>query len=380
MSDKGVSEDMRAVKYLGNRKCRVDDIPLPEIGPKEVLVKIKVSCICGSDLWGYRTSDGALEPLSETIVEVSKIPVPGHEPSGIVEKIGSCVSKVKIGERVAVYHKRGCGKCQYCLEGKFYFCKSAKAISEHIDGSCAEYLLIDEINCLNLPDTLSFNDGAVLMCAGGTAFSGIKKLDLSGADVIAIIGMGPIGMCSLVFAKAFGAKTIAVDLNENRLKLAKSFGADHVINCKNDIMVDNVYEVSPGIPMKSMLSVKNIYDITNGNGASAVALGTGNIQARINAIDCAAKGGKVVLMGMSEGNSLKGDLQKSFESVILKELKIFGSNVFSINEYWEIIKFMELNKISIGKVITDKFSIDDCQKAFALADTESTGKVAIVLE
>ena len=182
----------------------------------------------------------------------------------------------------------------------------------------------------------------------------------------------------MVFAKAFGAKVIAVDINNKRLKLAEEFGADYIINSKNDEIVEDVYEVSAGIPISSMLSVKKIYDITNGIGASAVVLGTGNIQARINAIDCASKGGRVVLMGMSEGINVSGNLQKSLEVVILKELKTFGSNVFPINMYWEIIKFIKLNKISIGKIITDQFSIDDCQEAFALADTESVGKVAIV--
>jgi len=369
---------MKAVKFLGNKKCKVLDIPVPKIGSKEVLVRIKVSGICGSDLWGYRITDGAIEALSNKIVEVSKIPVPGHEPSGTIERVGACVKNVKVGDRVAVYHKRGCGTCQYCLEGKFYFCRNVRAISEHVDGSCADYLVIDEINCLKLPDELTFEDGAVLMCAGGTAFSGIKKLKLSGADTVAIIGLGPVGLCSMVFAKAFGAKIIAIDINNKRLELAKKIGADYIINSKDDKIIDDVYEVSAGIPLNSMLSVKKIYDITNGIGASAVVLGTGNIQARINAIDCAAKGGRVVLMGMSEADNTSGNLQKSLEVVILKELKIFGSNVFPINIYWEIIEFIKLNKISIGKIITDRFLIDDCQEAFDLADTEYVGKVALV--
>lgn len=368
---------MKAIKFLGNKKCSIFDIPIPKIGPKEVLIKVKVSGICGSDLWGYRITDGALEELSNSIVEISKIPVPGHEPSGVVEKVGSCVKNVTVGDRVAIYHKRGCGNCQYCLEGKIYFCRNVKALSEHVDGSCADYLVADEINCLKLPDELTFEDGAILMCAGGTAFSGIKKLNLSGADIIAVIGLGPVGLCSLIFAKAYGAKVIAVDINSKRLKLAKKFGADYLINSKNDEIIEDVYEVSAGIPISSTLTVKKIYDITDGIGASAVALGTGNIQARLNAIDSAAKGGRIVLMGMSESLNVSGNLQKSLEVAILKELRIFGSNVFPINMYWEIIKFIKLNKIFIGKIITDKFSIDNCQKAFALAETESTGKVAL---
>lgn len=369
---------MKAVKYLGNRKCEVVEIPKPKIKGNEVLVKIKISGICGSDLWGFRIMDGDIEYLSKNMIKVRDIPVPGHEPAGIVEEIGSCVNNLKVGEKVAVYHKKGCGICEYCLSGEIYFCKNVRAISEHVDGSCADYLVTDDINCLKLPDYLTFDDGAVLMCAGGTAYSGLKKIEPSGSDMIAIYGLGPVGLCSLIFAKAFGSKVIAVDISDNRLNLAESFGADYIINSKYDIMENNVYEVSAGIPISSMTTVKKIFEITNGKGVDAAVLGTGNTQAKLNAINCLKKGGGMVLMGMSDCFDIKVDLQFAFEIAILKELKIFGSNVFPINMYWEILDFLKLKSISIGKIITHKFSIDEAQKAFEIADSESVGKVAIV--
>jgi len=369
---------MKAVRYLGNSKCKIIDVPIPRIKPNEVLISMRTSGICGSDLWGFRIKNGDIDALTKSKVKINKIPIPGHEPAGIVEQVGSCVKNVGIGERVAVYHKRGCGYCEYCLSGKVYFCKNVRAISEHIDGSCADYLVTDGINCLRLPDDFTFDDGAILMCSGGTAYSGIKKIKPSGADVVAVYGLGPVGLCSLIFAKAFGSKVIAIDINENRLKLAKSFGADYTINSRNDVMKNKVYEVSAGIPISAMDTVKKIFEITGEKGADAAILGTGNIQARINAINCLKKGGRMVLLGMSESKDLKGDMQQALEIAILKELSIFGSNVFPISMYWEILDFLRFKSIAIGKIITHKFRIDEAQTAFEMAETESYGKVAFI--
>lgn len=362
---------MKAIRCTGNSKLKIVEIPIPGIKPDQVLVRVKVSGICGSDIHRYRRSYPELNP------ETNEIVVTGHEPSGIVEKIGSCVNNVKVGDRVAVYHKFGCGKCKFCLEGKSYLCKEVKALAGPIDGSCAEYIYTDSVNCLKLPDDFTFEDGAVLMCGGGTGYNAVKKMQVSGADTVIIHGLGPVGLCSLIFAKAFGAKTIAVDPNDNRLKLAKHWGADYVINCSNDVMEENIYNLWENFWIPAMSSIKKVNEITKGQGATVAIIATPNIQARINGIFSVAKRGRISTIGMT-GKGVSEDLQQAFNSIAFRELKVFGVNVFPITDYFEMIDLLRKNSISIGKTITHKFPIDEGKEAFKLADSQTVGKVAIV--
>jgi len=362
---------MKAVICTGKSKLEVIEMEKPKISGDQVLVRMKVSGICGSDVERYHFPEALRNP------ETNEIVVTGHEPTGIVEEIGRCVTNLKIGDRVMIYHKMGCGKCKYCLEGRTYFCKDCNALAFPLHGACAEYVSSDALNCLKLPEDFTFEDGAVMSCGGGTGFEAIKKIDISGTDTVAVVGMGPVGLASLITAKARGAKIIAIDFSEKRLNLAKSWGADYTICNKDDKLVENAYNLWEREWIPAMQSVKEVYDVTNGEGANAVVISTDNIQARINGIYCAAKESRVVTVGML-GEGVHEEFQQVFNAIAFRELKVFGTNVWPISNYFEMIDFFRKHQISIGKIVTHKYPIDDAEEAFKMAASQDTGKVALV--
>ena len=366
---------MKAIKYAGKGKFKIVDVPVPDLKGHDVLVKMKVAGICASDLHILERHDARFEDPN-----AADLPTPGHEPAGVVEKVGEAVSAVRVGDRVAVYHKTGCGTCERCREGKIYFCREGSAISDHVDGACADYLAVHESNCLKLPDEVTFEDAAVLMCAGGTAYSGLSKLDLAAEDTVAIFGLGPLGLSALMFAKAMGVEVIAVDVRENRLAMAREFGADHLLDASDDGVVERVYEAAPGVPVNTSGTVKKIYALTGDAGADAVLECSGKAPARINAVDCAAKGGGIAFLGIDNSFEIDGTFQKALETdkIIFKELRLFGSNVFPITMFAEMIEFIRSRSVAIGKIITNKFSIDEAARAFRAAGSQEGGKAAIV--
>jgi len=368
---------MKAIKYAGKGRFKVVDVPVPDLKAHDVLVRMKVAGICASDLHIQRRHDARFaDPNS------AELPTPGHEPAGVVEKVGAAVRALRAGDRVAVYHKTGCGTCEWCREGKIYMCPEGAALSDHADGACADYLAVHESNCLKLPDDVTFEDAAVLMCAGGTAYSALSKTGVEAGETIAIFGLGPVGLSALMFAKARDVRVIAVDVRENRLRTAKGFGADHLVGASDDGSLKNVYEAAPGVTVDATATVKNILELTRGAGADAVLECSGRLIARTNAVDCAAKGGRVVLVGIDNSFETDGTFQKGLEAdkIIFKELRIFGSNVFPITMFDEMIDFVRSRSVPIGRVITDKFHIEEATRAFHAAQSREGGKAAIVWE
>jgi len=365
---------VKAIKYAGKGRFKIVEVPVPRIGPCEALVRMRVAGICASDLHIQKRHDARYEDPA-----AQNLPTPGHEPAGVVERVGGDVTSVKVGDRVAVYHKVGCGACDECRAGRVYLCRNGKALSDHADGACADFLAVDQANCLKLPDGVSFEAGAVLMCAGGTAYSGLAKLGPIAGETVAIFGLGPVGLSALMFAKAMGALVIAVDLKDNRCKLAQQYGADHVINASRDTTVKEVYEAAPGVPVNTSRTVENIYGLT-GIGAHAAAECSGRISGRINAVDCVRRRGRIVFLGIDNSFEIDGTFQKGLEAdkIIFKELKIYGSNVFPITIYDEMVDFVRTASVPIGEIVTDKFPIEMASEAFQAAESQETGKAAIV--
>jgi len=336
--------------FLGDRRAELREFPDPIPGPGQVVVAMKVAAICGSDVHYYRFSSTG--PDTERFQFIQ-----GHEPCGVVKSIGPSVTKVKPGDPVVIYHYRGCGYCEYCSSGDYFYCKEGRrGYGWHVDGSMADFVLTDERNCLLLPPELSFVDGAFIACIAGTAYSSLKKLEVSGRDTLLVNGLGPVGLVMVMCGKASGARVIGVDIIEERLSLAKDIGCDEVL--------DASYTDVP----------QAVFELTKGQGASAGFDSTGVPAANENCIRAMGFYGRVVFVGMSyseEGINLgSGDL-----TFMYKQLKLMGSVVYPRNMYWEITRFLIEHKIPLESIVTHRFPIKKGVEAMQLADSGRCGKI-----
>src|SRR5215472_12342586 len=225
---------MKGVVFLGERTLELQDFPDPEPGPGEVVLEIKASGMCGSDLKFYRGPKGgaaAALGLGSTGPVIAR-----HEPCGVVAAVGPGVSdkQARVGMRVMQHHYRGCGVCAHCSTGWMQLCMEGVAevygVTGH--GAHAKYMKCPARTLVPLPEELSFDTGAAISCGTGTAWGALHRLGLQGDDTIAIFGQGPVGLSATQLAAALGARVIALDTSEQRLARAKEFGADEVINPK----------------------------------------------------------------------------------------------------------------------------------------------------
>lgn len=340
---------MKAVKITGVGKVEVQEVSKPVVGPGQVLIKMKASCLCRSDLYRYH---------GKVLFEDAGLGenwTPGHEPCGVVEEVGLNVTSVKPGDRVGIYMMFGCEKCDYCIKGYVMLCNDFGCIGFVADGAHADYLITTEKNCLPLPDEMSFVTGALLTDMGGTLYSACKKINVNGSMTVAVFGAGPMGCAGVMLSKAFGAKTIIVDVDPKRLDFAKSIGADIALNPKEcDI-------------------VKEIHERTCGRGADAAIDCSGNPQAENNAIDCIKKLGSICIVGENDACTINPSVQ-----FIRKLITMHASWIFNRHDWMEMCNFVLENRIDIEKIATHTFPIDDAPEAFRLFDEHGAQKVVFV--
>ncbi len=333
---------MKGVVLLGNGKLEVREFPDPIPGPQEVVVRVKTAAICGSDIHMYHA------PRSSS---TGRDLIAGHEPAGIVESVGPGVTLVKPGDRVSVYHYIGCAKCKNCLSGFWQWCPETKGLGAHVHGADAEFVLVKEQNCHVLPDELSFVDGSFIACAAGTTYSALMKLQPNGATTIAIIGLGPVGLCGVAMSKAMGARVVAVGRRKIRLDLAKELGADDVVDATD-----------PG----ARSELRNILP----EGADLVYETSGAPEAHQLMLAILKPGGKAcVVAGRSPEPTI------TVGALIGRQLTIMGSFVLPIWMVPQLATFIVRHKISFEKIVTHRFSIDQAKEAFELFDSGECGKV-----
>jgi len=338
---------MKAVKFLGAEKVVVEDVPDPKAGFREVIIRMKASAICRSDMALYHGSS-VFEKASDSNI------IPGHEVCGVVEKLGEGISEdeIIIGDKVAIYLGIGCGHCVYCRQGWNILCPTWKCLGFDIDGGHAELVKIPVENCLLMPNGLSFIEGALSTDKFGGLYNAHKSLNVSGKDTVAIFGMGPMGQIGIIVGKALGATTIAVDILDSRLEQATKAGADYTINSKTE----NV--------------VKKINEITKGVGADKAIDCSGNPKAQNDALDCLRKMGSAAFIGESKATQFNPS-----EQMIRKKLKVIGSWYFPTWEYPEIGNLIVSKKLQLDNFVTNTFSLKDAPGAYELFDKYETGIV-----
>src|SRR5438067_7822802 len=223
---------MKGVVFLGDCELALENFPEPAPGPGDVVLAMKASGMCGSDLHAYRGPKGRRFSIGRA---ADGLVIAGHEPCGIVVAVGAGVGEreARIGQRMMCHHYKGCGVCGHCRSGWSQLCEEgfvAYGISGH--GGHAEYLKVPASTLVPLPDALSFETGAAISCGTGTAYGALKRLNLQGGETIAIFGQGPVGLSATQLAIAMGARVIALDVSPERCKLAGEFGAHEVVDSR----------------------------------------------------------------------------------------------------------------------------------------------------
>jgi len=338
---------MRAVLLPGDRKVDVVERQTPEPGPGQVLIRTRASAICRSDMGLYVGNSNIVggDAAGTGLI------VPGHEPAGEVAAVGDGVEGLGVGDRVAGYLPVGCGRCEFCTAGYMMLCPVWKCLGFDLDGGDADYHVLPARNCLPLPDEVSFVEGAVMTDMIGSQYHTQKMLNVRGGKTVAVFGLGPMGAAAVLIAKAFGARVVAVDLLDERLKLAAHLGADVTVNSQDDEPVNA------------------IRDCTSGRGAEVAIDCTGAPSAQNAALDCAAKLGSVAFVGESR----KTEINPS-DQIIRKLLTVTGGWYFPLHEWPEIARLAVAQNLPVEDLVTHRFSIDEAETAFGMFDRRETEK------
>jgi threonine dehydrogenase-like Zn-dependent dehydrogenase len=274
----------------------------------------------------------------------------GHEPCGVVAECGPGVN-VPLGQRVMIHHYRGCGACWLCQMGYTQMCSQTAIMGTDIHGGNAPYLLAPASTLVPLPDELSFEEGAAIACGTGTAYAALKRLDVSGRDTLAIFGQGPVGLAATQLAVAMGARVIAVEIAAERRAMACELGADVALDPSADG------------------AVEGIRALTHGDGADATLDCSGHPEARANCARAARPWGRACFVG-AHGTA-------TFEmtpDVIHRQLTMYGSWTFNPLLMAECARFAVDRHVELGRVFTDRYTLDQADEAFHQTEARTTGK------
>ena len=338
---------MKAVFLPGNRRVELRAVAVPSPGSGEVLIQVKASCICRSDLSLY---------YGDAVISGGGACITGHEPAGVVVQAGAGVHTFRTGDRVAVYLAVGCGVCDYCRMGNFHLCPTWRCLGFTADGGNAEYLVVPELNCLRIPDSMSFVAAAISTDAFGTLFSACRKLGLSGASAVGLWGLGPMGASGVLAAKALGARVVALDPVAERRDFADGLGADLTLD--------------PTAPDTR----ERLQAFTAGHGLDAAIDCSGNQAAQTMALDAVAPLGRVAFIGEAKQTTLR-----TSEHLLRKQITLLGSWYFNIAEYQDIVRTIVTHGIDLERLATHRFSLAEAETAFRLFDERKTEKAVFVL-
>jgi threonine 3-dehydrogenase len=334
------------VKAKAERGIWMQDIAVPEVGHNDVLIKVKRTAICGTDIHIFKWDEWAK----------ATIPVPlavGHEFSGEIVDMGVEVRGFNIGDRVSAEGHITCGVCRNCRAGRRHLCMNTKGVGVNRQGAFAEYISVPAFNVFKLPDSIS-DDMASILDPLGNATHTALSFDLVGEDVL-ITGAGPIGVMGVAIAKYAGARHVVItDINDYRLDLARKMGATRALNVASESLDDTMRE----------LGMEEGFDV----GMEM----SGNPLAFRDMLRTMHHGGKVAILGILPEETVIDWTQVIFKGLELKG--IYGREMF---ETWYKMSSMLQSGLNIEPIITHHFPVDDYIPAFELMESGQTGKVIL---
>lgn len=334
------------VKHSPKEGIWMEDVPDPKCGPGEVRIRITHTAICGTDKHIFEWDEWAQNNL--------KLPlIVGHEFCGIIDEVGPQVRHYNVGDRVSGEGHITCGNCRNCRAGKKHLCPETIGVGVHRDGAFAEYLVIPESNVWPLHEDIPSEIAAFFDPLGNAVHTALA-FNITGEDIL-ICGAGPIGMMAAAICKFSGSRNIVVtDINDYRLNLAKDLGASRTVNPRKED-IGTVFEE---------LGISHGFDV----GLEM----SGNPEAFNQMISLMYNGGNIALLGLLP-NSTKVDWNK----VIFKGLNIKGIYGREMYDTWYKMTQMIRSGLSVSKVLTHHFKIDDFQKAFKVIESGNCGKVVL---
>ena len=348
---------MKGVVFVGDRKLEIRDFPDPTPGPRDVILEIKASGMCGSDLHRYRATFDTGDTSSGIKMATEPV-IAGHEPCGIVAAVGSGVTEAeaRVGQRVMDHHYEGCGSCKHCKGGWQQMCLDGSTVfgaSGH--GAHAKYMRVPVSTLVPLPDKLSFTTGAAISCGTGTAYGALRRVQLQGGETIAIFGQGPVGLSATQLATTMGARVIALDISEERLEMARQFGAVETVNAgAND-------------------PVSAIRDLTHGEGAHKTLEASSASSARLAAVQAVRSWGTACYVG--ERGNVMIDVSPD---MLRRQVTLVGSWTFSTQGQSDCAEFIADNDINVEALFSDRWTLDQAEEAYKKFDTQTTGKGVII--
>jgi threonine dehydrogenase-like Zn-dependent dehydrogenase len=345
---------MNGITLPGNSTVQkvATEIPEPRYG--QVLLKMKASSICGSDVRAiYREHLGTGPEAYQGVIA-------GHEPCGQVVAAGPGCHRLKEGDRVVVYHIAGCGSCEECREGYMIGCRSPyrAAYGWQRDGGHADFLLAEEATCLLLPEGLSYADGALVSCGFGTAYEGLLRLGLSGRDQLLVTGLGPVGLAAAMLGRALGASLIiGTDVSAERRALAVELGlVDHALAADES-------------------AAAAVADLTAGRGCEASIDCSGSGAARVFALENTRTWGRCAFVG--EGGQITFAVS---ELLIHQQITLHGSWVTSLGHMAELLERLVRWNLQPERIITHRYPLNQAEEAYRIADRGAAGKVCLVFD
>jgi L-iditol 2-dehydrogenase len=342
---------MKALLLEEYKKLTVTDMPQPKCGDHDVLVQVKACGICGSDIHGFDGASGRRVPPL----------IMGHEAAGVAAKTGTAVRSVKEGDRITFDSMVSCGECYFCERSEKNLCENRRVLGVSCEdyrqhGCFAEYAVVPEHIVYPMPDNLPFEHAAMIEPVS-VAVHAVKRTPIAKGDTAAVIGSGMIGLLVVQALKAAGcSKVIAVDLADEKLKLAQELGADL------------------GINPKTTDAVKVIREATHGRGADIAMEVVGATATVKTAIEATRKGGSVTLIG-----NLAPEVDFPLQSVVTRELTIYGSCA-SNGEYPECIDLLSRGIIKVDPLISAKDTLEEGAKWFDRLYAAEPGLMKVILQ
>ncbi len=345
---------MLAAVYRGVNRICLETVPVPEIGPGELLVRVHTCGVCGTDLKKIATGSHSAPRIF------------GHETSGVVAAVGANVPKFAVGDRVMVFHHIPCRQCYYCRHKTFAQCPTYKKVGctagfEPSGGGFADYVRvmdwIVEQGTVKIPTGVSFEQ-ACFVEPVNTCMKGIEALRLQPGETVLAIGQGPIGIILSVLARRAGAVVITSDLYPERLRIAKSLGFEHTIDASQHD------------------AVRSVRQQTEGRGADAVMLAVGSNALIRSAMDAARPGGRVLLFAQTQ----RGEVSVDPAAICVDEKTLVGSYSASVDLQEESVRFVMNREMDLEQLITHRFPLLDAAQALELAAHPQPASMKVVIQ
>ncbi|MBD3290617.1 L-threonine 3-dehydrogenase [candidate division KSB1 bacterium] len=342
---------MKAVmKMKPGEGAELKMLPIPAPGAQEVLVKVHVTSICGSDLHVYKWNKWAEQ-------NVHPPQIMGHELAGEVVECGPGIQHLQVGDFISAETHLHCGFCKQCRTGNSHICKQMKILGVHTNGAFAEYVVIPEkVAWKNHPSIP--HEYASVQEPLGNAIDTVLNEDVAG-KMVAIIGAGPVGILAAGVAKVSGATDIFItDINDYRLDIARQMGATKILN-----------------PQKQDV-VREVLDATDGDGVDVVLEMSGNETALIQGCQMLTRGGRLSLLGVFDGN-VNIDLNNL---IIFKGIRVYGVTGREMFSTWyKAANFLRSKTLDLAPAITHKFKLEEFEKGFELMKTGMCGKIILTV-